>query len=285
MPDNPKLDAADRKVSEACANLVAYNTSRDVREGLGKVATATSQLALALSEVIAVVDVLWPQPGEPGHVPAWAQSYVDGLVRPENRPPLPNAPTGDTRVQPMHVVLRMSRGPELLQYAKRRDIDVDDAVVELVNAALIIAGGAPLDTGRHEAGGVEELARIKAAYAVYEDALRAHQHGGVAAAEFIDTVYAVFNPQGYEPPEPMVVAGAVDDAAPVVAEPAEAEWGMGSVVDVPVPAVEGDAAVAGAAHQREVWEAGKNPLLPGVVAYWPPGDLGDDPDGDTAEQT
>lgn len=280
MPDHPGLEAAHLCVSQAALDLTGFNAKRDA----GLVATAASRLVLAMDALIGVVDELAgvivqvPPPGATLLTKEQAAAAVEQFIlgrHPERAAHLgpyrasdfESSPTSTlhTPGAPFNVTLRLTRGPEVLAYANRRDIDADNAIEELVNAALV-AGGAPLDTGQQAAGAVVELDRIREAYGRYEEALRARQHGGMAAAHFTDAVYAILHPQGYEPPEPMVVPGGGDEA-PVAQD---AAWGMDSVTAeeeaVPVAVAEGDGAASAA-------------------AYWPEGDLGDDPDGDTQEQT
>jgi hypothetical protein len=146
------------------------------------------------------------------------------------------------------------RGAELLAYAHDRKLSLDDAVLELVNAALdygvpdnAIVGFNPLVTetfqerltrtynaGR-EKGAADGLGPVRDAMRTYESAIGMGQHGGMAAAALIDAVYAILNPA--------VVASGVAEAAEhervvwgdaaAAHEQPDAVWGMGSVNDDP----------------------------------------------------
>lgn len=97
----------------------------------------------------------------------------------------------------------VERGEELIAYATRRGVPIEAAAIELINQALASA---------------DQLAPIRDAMAAYEAKLVAREHGGVAAAAFVDQVYAILNPYPAQPPEPIITT--VGDEQP-------AGWGDG----------------------------------------------------------
>jgi hypothetical protein len=110
----------------------------------------------------------------------------------------------------------VKRGNQLLAYAERRKITIEDAVIELVNLALAqelhkrydsqsLAAAmkqiSDLCTERDHLKSqlaqlqlVDNLGPVRDAMATYEAVIKAGKHGGVAAAALVDALYAIVYP-------------------------------------------------------------------------------------------
>lgn len=70
----------------------------------------------------------------------------------------------------------------------------------------------------------DPLEPVRDAMRQYEAAVAAGQHGRMAAAQFVDAIYAVLNPNPVEMPVPVVTAAVERDEVAEIDEHAQPEW-------------------------------------------------------------